>query len=86
MLGVRVELLEHLKNMINAGIAPYIPNAVIGASETSLHLAHLALAVIGEGKVFYKKSSGTPLRYLPNAGLGPSGSVTRNCLMNGPLQ
>ena len=54
--GVRVELLDFMKNMINAGIAPYVPECgSVGASGDLVHLAHVALAIIGEGKVFYKK-------------------------------
>ncbi|HEX2955325.1 MAG TPA: aromatic amino acid ammonia-lyase [Chitinispirillaceae bacterium] len=53
--GVRVELLEHMKNLINKGVAPYIPECgSVGASGDLIHLAHLSLAIIGEGRVFYK--------------------------------
>ncbi len=52
--GVRIELLEFMQYMINRRIAPYIPECgSVGASGDLIHLAHLALAVIGEGKVFY---------------------------------
>jgi histidine ammonia-lyase len=52
--GVRVELLEHLKLLINKRIAPYIPECgSVGASGDLIHLAHLALTVIGEGKSYY---------------------------------
>ena len=54
--GVRVELLDFMKNMINAGIAPYVPECgSVGASGDLVHLAHVALAIIGEGKVYYKQ-------------------------------
>ena len=53
--GVRIELLVLLKKMINQQIAPYIPsNGSVGASGDLVHLAHMSLAIIGEGKVFYK--------------------------------
>jgi histidine ammonia-lyase len=53
--GVRIELLEHIRTMINSGIAPYIPECgSVGASGDLIHLAHMALAIIGEGKVFFK--------------------------------
>lgn len=53
--GVRVELLEHMQQMINRGIAPYIPrNGSVGASGDLIHLAHMALAIIGEGRVYHK--------------------------------
>ncbi len=54
--GVRIELVEFMATMINKGIAPYIPECgSVGASGDLVHLAHVALAIIGEGKVFYKK-------------------------------
>jgi histidine ammonia-lyase len=55
--GVRPELLFLLRDMINHGIAPYIPEAgSVGASGDLIHLAHMALAVIGEGEVFFQGS------------------------------
>jgi histidine ammonia-lyase len=53
--GVSIELLECMKDMLNAGIAPYIPECgSVGASGDLVHLAHMALAIIGEGKVYYQ--------------------------------
>jgi len=53
--GVRPELLFLLRDMVNRGIAPFIPEAgSVGASGDLIHLAHMALAVIGEGDVFHK--------------------------------
>ena len=53
--GVRIELLEHLQWLINQRIAAYIPECgSVGASGDLIHLAHLSLAVIGEGNVFYQ--------------------------------
>ncbi|MEA3545416.1 MAG: aromatic amino acid ammonia-lyase, partial [Thermodesulfobacteriota bacterium] len=53
--GVRIELLEHLQWMINQRVAAYIPECgSVGASGDLIHLAHLSLAVIGEGKVYYR--------------------------------
>lgn len=53
--GVRLELLYLIRDMINAGIAPYIPEAgSVGASGDLIHLAHMALAIIGEGEVYYQ--------------------------------
>ncbi len=53
--GVRVELLELMREMINNQIAPYIPTrGSVGASGDLIHLAHLALMLIGEGRVYYK--------------------------------
>ncbi len=52
--GVRLELLEFMQWMINNGIAPYIPECgSVGASGDLIHLAHVALGIIGEGKVYH---------------------------------
>jgi histidine ammonia-lyase len=70
--GVRIELVEFLKNMINAGIAPYIPECgSVGASGDLIHLAHMSLAVIGEGKVYYKGKLCTAKKALISVGLEP---------------
>lgn len=53
--GVRAELLEFMCQLINNQMAPYIPTrGSVGASGDLIHLAHLALMVIGEGQVYYK--------------------------------
>lgn len=52
--GVRLELLDHMRRMINRGIIPYIPECgSVGASGDLIHLAHMALAIIGEGRLYY---------------------------------
>ena len=53
--GVRIELLEFMRDMINNGVAPYIPECgSVGASGDLVHLAHMALGIIGEGRVYYR--------------------------------
>ena len=53
--GVRIELLEHMQWMINERIAAYIPESgSVGASGDLIHLAHLSLAIIGEGELYYQ--------------------------------
>lgn len=50
--GVRVELVRHMLAMLENGLAPVIPEkGSVGASGDLAPLAHLALAVIGEGRV-----------------------------------
>ncbi|MDQ7848925.1 MAG: histidine ammonia-lyase [Armatimonadota bacterium] len=50
--GVRPETLHTLIAMLNAGIVPLIPSqGSVGASGDLAPLAHLALAVMGEGQV-----------------------------------
>lgn len=52
--GVHRELVERLLDFINLGIYPYVPrHGSVGASGDLVQLAHIALALIGEGKVHY---------------------------------
>jgi histidine ammonia-lyase len=70
--GVRVELVEFMAAMINKGIAPFIPECgSVGASGDLVHLAHAALAIIGEGKVFYKKELRQATEVFAETGLKP---------------
>lgn len=70
--AVRLELLELIRDMINHGIDPYIPEAgSVGASGDLVHLAHMALAIIGEGKVWYKDQLVPAAQALTEAGLQP---------------
>ena len=51
--GVRVEVIELLMALINHNIIPVVPQqGSLGASGDLAPLAHLALVLIGEGKVF----------------------------------
>ncbi len=53
--GVRIALLEHMQWLINERIAAYIPESgSVGASGDLIHLAHLSLAIIGEGDLYYQ--------------------------------
>lgn len=53
--GVRLELVQTLIEMLNAGVCPYIPQkGSVGASGDLAPLAHLGLVLIGEGEAFYK--------------------------------
>ncbi|HMD67633.1 MAG TPA: aromatic amino acid ammonia-lyase [Chitinivibrionales bacterium] len=70
--GVRTELVTLMAAMVNAGIAPYIPECgSVGASGDLVHLAHTALAIIGEGNVFYKKEFMPASAALAKSGLTP---------------
>src|SRR5215471_19289752 len=49
--GIRLETLEALLAMLNAGVHPRVPSrGSVGASGDLAPLAHLALVVIGEGQ------------------------------------
>ncbi|MDQ0340013.1 histidine ammonia-lyase [Caldalkalibacillus uzonensis] len=53
--GVRPEVIEQLLTLLNRHIHPVIPQqGSLGASGDLAPLSHLALVLIGEGKVFYK--------------------------------
>jgi len=67
--GVRPELVRGLVRMLNAGVLPRIPRqGSVGASGDLAPLAHLALALVGEGEVLRNG------RFVPaRAGLRASG-------------
>ncbi len=70
--GVRLELLHFMQEMINRGIAPYIPECgSVGASGDLIHLAHMSLGIIGEGKVFYQGELRGAAEVYASLGLSP---------------
>ncbi len=70
--GVRVQVAELLVEMLNHRIHPVIPSqGSVGASGDLAPLAHLALALIGEGEVFFRGERVPSLRALRAAGLHP---------------
>jgi histidine ammonia-lyase len=51
--AVRPVIVENLLALLNAGVTPLIPaTGSVGASGDLAPLAHLALAMIGEGEIF----------------------------------
>lgn len=53
--GVHPELVELLAEFIDRDICPVVPeHGSVGASGDLVQLAHIALALIGEGEVFYR--------------------------------
>jgi histidine ammonia-lyase len=70
--GIRLETVEALLAMLNAGIIPFIPSkGSVGASGDLAPLAHLALALIGEGEAFYGGERMPAAQALRRAGLSP---------------
>jgi histidine ammonia-lyase len=70
--GVRPVVIETLVGMLRAGIHPVVPaRGSVGASGDLAPLAHLALAVIGEGEVFFRGSRMASAEALAQAGLQP---------------
>ena len=84
--GVRVCIAELLTGMLNHGIHPVVPcRGSVGASGDLAPLAHLALALIGEGDVFFHGKRAPALIALRDAGLQPLvlGAKEGLALLNG---
>src|SRR5215470_5948334 len=70
--GVRPIVLETLVALLNQGVHPIIPSrGSVGASGDLAPLAHLALALIGEGEVIYKGQRTGACCALREAGIDP---------------
>ncbi|MBP7371117.1 MAG: aromatic amino acid lyase, partial [Arenimonas sp.] len=70
--GIRVETLQGLANMLNAGIVPIVPQlGSVGASGDLAPLSHLAIVLLGGGEAFYKGQRIPGLEALQAAGLTP---------------
>lgn len=70
--GIRREVIELLMEMLNRGVHPMIPEkGSVGASGDLAPLAHLALALVGEGEAFFRGARLTSGEALQRAGLKP---------------
>jgi histidine ammonia-lyase len=70
--GVRVEVVQQLVNLLNARVTPVIPSrGSVGASGDLAPLAHLALALIGEGEAWLDGKRYNGADALHHAGLTP---------------
>ena len=70
--GVRVEVIAMLCEMLNRGVHPVIPSqGSVGASGDLAPLAHLALALIGEGEACIGPERMAGGKALQRAGLAP---------------
>ncbi len=70
--GVRPVVVETLVALLNRGIHPVVPSrGSVGASGDLAPLAHLALALIGEGEVFYHGKRVGSCCALKEAGMAP---------------
>ena len=70
--GVHPELVALLTEFINRGIYPFIPkHGSVGASGDLVQLAHIALCLIGEGKVHYHGEWRPTAEVLKECGLKP---------------
>ncbi|MBA3962285.1 MAG: histidine ammonia-lyase [Chthoniobacterales bacterium] len=71
--GIRLEVIELLVEMLNRGVTPVIPEkGSVGASGDLAPLAHLALALIGEGEVWSGENRLTSGNAMRQAGLEPA--------------
>jgi len=70
--GVRPVVVERLMDMVNAGVLPRVPSqGSVGASGDLAPLAHLSLALIGEGTVHYGGRVLPATKALAEAGIEP---------------
>ena len=79
--GIHPELVVLLTEFINRGIFPFIPkHGSVGASGDLVQLAHIALCLIGEGKVHYRGAWRPTCEVLNECGLRPIGIHIREGL------
>ncbi|MBC5804925.1 MAG: histidine ammonia-lyase [Candidatus Eremiobacter antarcticus] len=70
--GVRIELVQLLIDMLNAGLAAVIPSkGSVGCSGDLAPLAHMALTLLGEGEVLSGGARMPASQALQSAGLRP---------------
>ncbi|MBM1311693.1 histidine ammonia-lyase [Sulfitobacter mediterraneus] len=70
--GVRWEVCALIEGMVNAGVMPVIPaQGSVGASGDLAPLAHMAAAMIGEGRAVYQGEEMSGSEALSRAGLTP---------------
>ncbi|XP_027711560.1 histidine ammonia-lyase isoform X2 [Vombatus ursinus] len=71
--GISLETLQQVIEMFNASCLPYVPEkGTVGASGDLAPLSHLALGLIGEGKMWSPKSGWADAKYVLQAhGLKP---------------
>ncbi|HMF28114.1 MAG TPA: aromatic amino acid lyase, partial [Candidatus Cybelea sp.] len=70
--GVKPETLELLVAMLERGVTPVVPSqGSVGASGDLAPLAHMTLALIGEGEAFYRGERMPSRTALERAGLAP---------------
>jgi histidine ammonia-lyase len=69
--GVRAVVIDTLCEMLNRGVTPVVPSqGSVGASGDLAPLAHLALALIGEGECFDEKGG-----HIPSSGALKRGQI-----------
>jgi len=70
--GVRQEVVDTLLDVLNVGLVPYVPcQGSVGASGDLAPLAHLTLALLGEGEMLLDGQRVPARPLLRNAGIEP---------------
>ncbi|RNF86437.1 HAL/PAL/TAL family ammonia-lyase [Montanilutibacter psychrotolerans] len=70
--GIRVQTLQALAAMLNAGVVPVVPQlGSVGASGDLAPLSHLAIVLLGGGEAFYEGERMPGAQALARAGLAP---------------
>lgn len=70
--GVHPDLVKALMDFVNHDIYPFVPShGSVGASGDLVQLAHIALALIGEGEVFYHGKLQPTAEAMQQAGIAP---------------
>lgn len=79
--GINPSIIALLQEFVNQGIYPFIPqHGSVGASGDLVQLAHIALCLIGEGKVHYKGEWRPTGEVLKELDLQPMGIYVREGL------
>lgn len=79
--GINPSVITLLQEFVNRGVYPFIPqHGSVGASGDLVQLAHIALCLIGEGKVHYKGQWRPTGEVLAELGLEPMGIFVREGL------
>jgi histidine ammonia-lyase len=70
--GVRCELIEHFREMLNRGVTPVVlEQGSVGCSGDLSPLSMMAIAMLGEGEAFYEGERLPAAEALKRAGLEP---------------
>ncbi|WP_186647271.1 histidine ammonia-lyase [Fluviispira vulneris] len=84
--GARKETVFIMQQFLNYGITPYVPaKGSVGASGDLAPLSHIALNLIGEGKVYYKGNLVSAREVLEHVKIEPLKPKAKEglCLING---
>lgn len=79
--GINPNVITLLKEFVNRGVYPFIPqHGSVGASGDLVQLAHIALCLLGEGKVHFKGEWRPTNEVMKEEGLEPIGIFVREGL------